>query len=72
MDNVVVDDRDHLTIGRRSLEARRVGFPFVLVLGSRAAEYPALYELQDVNDNKKLLLTEEQIIDYLWKKLVKT
>lgn len=37
VDDVIVDDRTGLTIGRRLLEAKRFGYPIVVVAGPKAA-----------------------------------
>ncbi|XP_062561686.1 probable proline--tRNA ligase, mitochondrial isoform X1 [Armigeres subalbatus] len=34
----VVDDRTNLTIGKRLMDAKKIGYPIVVVLGSKAAE----------------------------------
>lgn len=43
--DVVVDDRAHLTIGKRFIEAKKLGFPYVIVMGKKITETPSLFEL---------------------------
>lgn len=43
--DIVVDDRVHMTIGKRFIEAKKLGFPFVIAMGKKIIETPALYEL---------------------------
>ncbi|ETN64431.1 prolyl-tRNA synthetase [Anopheles darlingi] len=35
--DVIVDDRNQLTIGKRVLDARRMGYPLIVVIGAKAA-----------------------------------
>jgi len=48
-DDVVVDDRTHMTIGKRFIEAKKLGFPFVVIMGKKMTHNPALYELYESN-----------------------
>lgn len=51
-DDIIVDDRTHMTIGKRFVEAKKLGFPFVVVMGKKMNESPSLYELYDSNTKK--------------------
>ncbi|XP_046975408.1 probable proline--tRNA ligase, mitochondrial [Vanessa cardui] len=44
-DDVLVDDRHGLTIGKRLMMADRIGYPFIIVCGRSALETPPRYEL---------------------------
>ncbi|CAH2100989.1 unnamed protein product [Euphydryas editha] len=44
-DDVVVDDRHTLTIGKRLMMADRTGYPYIIVCGRSALETPPRYEL---------------------------
>ncbi|KFB37342.1 AGAP003589-PA-like protein [Anopheles sinensis] len=35
--DIIVDDRDQLTIGKRLLDARKLGYPLIVIVGSKAA-----------------------------------
>ncbi|XP_050421520.1 probable proline--tRNA ligase, mitochondrial [Adelges cooleyi] len=50
-DDVIVDDRNNMTIGKRFIEAKRLGFPYVIIMGKKITQNPALFELYDVNTN---------------------
>ncbi|KAG0719664.1 putative proline--tRNA ligase, mitochondrial [Chionoecetes opilio] len=55
-DEVVVDDRDRLTIGKRVMEAKKSGYPFIVVVGKRACEMVPMFEVLDcVNDESQFL-----------------
>lgn len=46
-DDIVIDDRTQLTIGKRLMEAKRMGYPFVIVLGEKATKDQPQYELHN-------------------------
>ncbi|XP_011301330.1 probable proline--tRNA ligase, mitochondrial [Fopius arisanus] len=51
--DVIFDDRTHLTIGRRMLDARRTGYPYVVVVGRSAVQETPLFEFHDVNEGER-------------------
>lgn len=62
--NILLDDRVHLTIGRRIIDARKVGYPFIVVIGSKCTEEIPLFELVDLLRNTSINLNEEQLLLY--------
>ncbi|XP_050543324.1 probable proline--tRNA ligase, mitochondrial isoform X2 [Daktulosphaira vitifoliae] len=48
-DEVIVDDRNNMTIGKRFIEAKKLGFPFIITLGQKINLDPALFELYDIS-----------------------
>ncbi|KAF7280653.1 hypothetical protein GWI33_005620 [Rhynchophorus ferrugineus] len=64
-DNVLVDDRTSLTIGRRFLDARRTGYRFIIILNKKCMESPPLYELNDLVRNQQLLLNGYSVVKYI-------
>lgn len=64
-DDIVVDDRTHMTIGKRFIEAKRLGFPFVVVMGKKITENPSLYELYVSNTKKSELYEFSNLINFL-------
>lgn len=63
--DVIVDDRTNMTIGRRFLEAKRTGYPFVLVIGEKAANEVPLIECHDQTNESKVLLEPSALLQYL-------
>ncbi|XP_060526889.1 probable proline--tRNA ligase, mitochondrial [Cylas formicarius] len=63
--NVLLDDRTNLTVGRRFLDARRVGYRFVIVLNKLSSEDPPQFEMNDLARNSQMVLQENQIIKYI-------
>lgn len=66
---IVVDDRTDMTIGRRNMQGKRFGYPFIIVLGKRIMEDPALYELHDINSGVQVDLTLQDLAVYINKHL---
>lgn len=63
--DVLLDDRSSLTIGRRFLEARKMGYRFIVVIGKKAIEETALYEITDLKTNSQLHLNETALVNYI-------
>lgn len=64
-DEVVVDDRDRLTIGKRVMEAKKSGYPFIIVVGKRACEMVPMFELLDCINDKSLFLSHRMLMNWL-------
>lgn len=63
-DDIVVDDRTYMTIGKRLIEAKKLGFPFVVVMGKKINENPSLYELYEANTKKSEHYELSNLISY--------
>lgn len=63
--DVLVDDRSNMTIGKRQMQAKRFGYPFIVVLGKRILENPPLYEVHDIDSGIQLDLTSQDLIQYI-------
>lgn len=66
-DDVVVDDRTHMTIGKRFIEAKKLGFPFVIIMGKKITDNPSLYELYESCDKKYNYYELSDLINFLKK-----
>lgn len=64
-DNVLLDDRLSLTIGRRHLDARRVGYRYVIVINKKASENIPLFELNDNKTGVQVYLDENELCKYI-------
>lgn len=71
-EEIIIDDRSHMTIGKRVLEAKRVGYPFIIVLGSKSIENPPLLEIIDLKSNEQQYLTQDQLLSYFTEKYSNT
>jgi prolyl-tRNA synthetase len=65
-DDVVVDDLN-LTIGKRIMEAKKTGYPFVIVVGQMAAKNDPKFELHLLNENKILELDFNSLVSEVLK-----
>ncbi|XP_064617171.1 probable proline--tRNA ligase, mitochondrial [Liolophura sinensis] len=62
---VVIDDRTQMTIGKRLYEAKRLGFPYIVVAGKTALQTPAMFEVIEVASGATETMTEDQLFDKL-------
>jgi len=62
--DTIIDDRIDTTIGRRFVDARRTGYPYVIVIGKKAMESSPLFEVHDQNNDKQIDLSLDQLKDF--------
>uniref|UniRef100_A0A182P933 Probable proline--tRNA ligase, mitochondrial n=1 Tax=Anopheles epiroticus TaxID=199890 RepID=A0A182P933_9DIPT len=53
---VIVDDRTQLTIGKRLLDARKLGYPVIVIVGSKAIS-EEMFEVHNVTDGTEVNLS---------------
>lgn len=63
----VLDDRTQMTIGKRLKDAKRLGYPYVVVAGKRVCEDPPVFEVWNQNAGEVLFLTREGVMELLSK-----
>lgn len=61
--NVIIDDRDNLTIGNRINDVYVLGTPKIIILGNKFDG--SIYEVEDTKTNKKISTNLENILDCL-------
>lgn len=59
--DVIIDDRTNWTIGKRVRDLRRLGIPYILVVGGKFKNQ-GLYELIEVKVNQAHFLTEKELL----------
>lgn len=64
-DEIVVDDRLSMTIGKRMKDAQKLGIPFIVVIGSEAAEPEPKLEVHHLNEGSCSHLTVSETVAYL-------
>nr|CAI5855484.1 unnamed protein product [Callosobruchus analis] len=64
-DNIVLDDRLSLTIGRRYLDAKRTGYRYIVVINEKSSGDKPLYEVNDTKETDRLYLSQEELVDYI-------
>lgn len=62
-DEILVDDRSQMTIGKRLFDAKRMGYPLVIVVGSKATETEPEFELH--SDDLEAVLSFNEICETL-------
>lgn len=54
--DIVVDDRTELTIGKRLIEAKQIGYPYVVIIGKAVLETIPKIELYDTRHERSELV----------------
>lgn len=62
---VVLDDRTQMTIGKRLKDAKRLGYPYVIVVGQAALEETPRYEVICQQTGETMFLSEDGLYDLL-------
>lgn len=63
--DLIIDNRRDMTIGKRLLEARRIGYPFIVVIGRKALQPVPEFEVHHILTNAETSITETAVIEYL-------
>ncbi|XP_071448882.1 probable proline--tRNA ligase, mitochondrial isoform X3 [Hetaerina americana] len=63
--DVIIDDRGSLTIGKRVLDARKTGYPFIIVVGKKSLLADPLFEVFDVFKSECLDLRLPDLMDFI-------
>lgn len=62
---VVLDDRTHMTIGKRLKDAKRLGYPYVVVVGQGALEEHPIFEVICQKTEETMFLSKDGLVDLL-------
>lgn len=60
--SVVLDDRTNLTIGKRFMEAKRMGYPMIVILGAKVTEDEPKFEFHDTAGKRQLDLSYSELL----------
>ena len=63
-DDVLVDDRGSLTVGKKLMEAKKTGYPYIVVVGKRSVEPVPVFEVHDLNGGGRFDLNAAGILQY--------
>lgn len=63
--DLIIDNRCDMTIGKRLLEARTIGYPFIVVIGRKALQPVPEFEVHHILTNVETSITETAVIEYL-------
>lgn len=64
-DEILIDDRLSMTIGKRLKDAQKLGIPFIIVIGSKAVEHEPKLEVHHIEKGLCMLLTIPETVAYL-------
>ena len=64
-DDVMVDDRDKLTVGRKLREARKTGYPYIVLFGKKSVDSDPRLELHIVNTGEMIELRPSELVEYM-------
>ncbi|CAL8252501.1 unnamed protein product [Merluccius merluccius] len=62
---VVLDDRNQMTIGKRLKDANRLGYPYVVVVGQGALEETPRFEVICQQTDETMFLSKDGLVDLL-------
>jgi len=65
VDDVIVDDRERLTVGKKLREARKTGYPYVVLFGKKCIDSDPKLELHMLNSNTLLELRPSEVMEHL-------
>lgn len=64
-DEIIIDDRLSMTIGKRLMDVQKLGIPFIVVIGSKATEAEPLIEVHQVNESLCNLMTVSDAVNFI-------
>lgn len=63
-DDILIDDRQRMTIGKRIVHAKMTGYPFIIVIGSKSLQNPPLVEVIDVYNDTSYDFTLDELTSF--------
>ncbi|CAG9809000.1 unnamed protein product [Chironomus riparius] len=68
LDDIIIDDRTHMTIGKRLMDMKKLGIPYLIVIGSKSADSqnPSI-EVHDLKNNYVNDMSINDAINYVEK-----
>ncbi|XP_030062220.1 putative proline--tRNA ligase, mitochondrial [Microcaecilia unicolor] len=63
--DMLLDDRSHFSIGKRLKDAKRLGYPYVIVAGKRVLDTPSQFEVWCQNTGEVVFLSREGVMGLL-------
>ena len=64
-DDFIVDNRAKLTIGKKLRDAKKTGYPYIILFGKKCIDDDPKLELHNVNTGETMELKPSEIIQYL-------
>lgn len=66
-DDVAIDDRSSMTIGKRLIDMKKLGIPYVIVVGAKSIDENPTVEVHNLNSNEVVNLNVSDAINYVLK-----
>lgn len=63
--DLIIDDRTYMTIGKRMQDCNALGFPFVIVFGRETAKEIPQFEVHNLNKGEMTIATKDVLLEYL-------
>lgn len=63
--DIIIDDRESMTIGKKLYESNRTGYPIIIVIGKKCSLPEPVIEVQIPSENQKLELSPVEAVQYL-------
>jgi len=63
--DIIIDDRESMTIGKKMYESNRTGYPIIIVIGKKSSLPEPVIEVQIPAENLKLELSPVEAVQYL-------
>jgi len=64
-DDVIVDDREKLTVGKKMREAFKTGYPYIILFGKKCVDLDPKLELHILNTKTVLELRPSEVVEHL-------
>ncbi|KAK3609898.1 hypothetical protein CHS0354_036662 [Potamilus streckersoni] len=64
-DEILLDDRTQLTVGKRIKKANEMGLPYIVVVGRKALEEIPLFEVIETSEKRTFFASAEQVIEHM-------
>lgn len=64
-EDILIDDRTHLTIGKRWADVKMLGIPYIVIAGKRITEEIPLFEIFDTYNNQTYLFNHAETLQFL-------
>ena len=65
LNDVIMDDRDNITVGKKLREAKKVGYSFLILFGKECTNDPCVVEVYDVMSGVMEKMAVNDVRDYL-------
>ncbi|GAB6032726.1 prolyl-tRNA synthetase [Chamberlinius hualienensis] len=60
-DDVIYDDRNNKTIGSRLFDAKKIGYPYIIIVGKTVLESVPKFEMVDLFNNSTMYVTHNEL-----------